>query len=57
MRREVLNELASGLLYALQHFSRRRVIAQAAIVILAAALLLLTGLLCRNKVLQEVVHF
>ena len=56
MRGKVLNELASSLLYALQHFSRRRVIAQAAIAVLAAAVLLLTGLLCRDKVFQEVIH-
>ena len=56
MRGKVLDELASSLLYALQHFSRQRVIAQAAITVLAAALLLLAGLLCRDKVFQEVVH-
>ena len=56
MRGKVLDELASSLLYALQHFSRQCVIAQAAISVLAAALLLLADLLCRDKVFQEVVH-
>ena len=56
MRGKVLNELAGSLLYALQHFGRQRVIAQAAIAVLAAIVLLLTGLVCGDEVYQKFVH-